>query len=60
MSLKRKSIEQIVEILLRGKCIASIKACECIASDYIKYCLGNPIYFESYYEEWLERHGYTK
>lgn len=60
MNLIRKSTDEIVEILLREKCIASIKNWECIASDNVRYCLADPEYFERYYNEWLIRHGYAE
>ena len=50
MALKRKTTEEVVEMLLREKCIASIKNWECISSDNVKYCLQDPEYFERYYK----------
>ena len=60
MALKRKTTEEVVEMLLREKCIASIKNWECISSDNVKYCLQDPEYFERYYEEWLIRHRFAE
>lgn len=60
MNLIRKSTDEVVEILLREKCIASIKNWECIASDNVNYCLQDPKRFEEYYEKWLVRHGFAE
>lgn len=54
-----KSTEEIIQILLKEKCVESLKNSECIASDTVHYVLKNPKYFEDYYELWLVRHGFA-
>ena len=56
---KRKSDKEIIEMLLREKCVAALKSWECIASDNVGYVLRDEEQFEEYYQEWLIRHGYA-